>query len=391
MIDLNLDDITFEVDSSRPSVSSTQKPYDWLLIDGGGLVVTAWASQRNEEKAHIRVQGGVYVFVSVLASLARLTADNARVVVCWDGYDNRKWRRGLHPWYKHGRGSSINRQEVKVVISKVSELLSCMGIAQTKVDGREADDVVATISKEVSSVGQRCLLFSDDKDFIQLISDNIHLCRRSLKGIVLSPEQCDMMEIEYGEKYLHIKAMAGDSGDNIKGLIGIGEKKALNVLNAIPDLVDLCLEDFESVPWDCLGRSDYRAIVRAGRKITWPPLMKDAEFAKKFAESRGFHAPVDYDIPDENCLKASAREFIRCLNLVRMDSCVDYGALDFPKVDEDSISDILRTLELDEERELISRIYALMKMRDSKIAPSRSSAERAGSSIEHEIGPEDMF
>ena len=216
----------FTPDPNKPVAGPAPKPYKWLIIDGGGLVTTAWATHRDLERAEDRVRAGIYVFVCCLASLSRLADPSCKVIVCWDGKDNRAFRRGVHPWYKHGRGSVINRPEIRVIMKELDPLLRHMGVAQVQMDGCEADDLVATISREVATDDAPCLIFSDDKDFLQLVEPNIHLMRRSLKGIIMTPDQCRLLGITFGQHYLEIKAIMGDTGDNIKGLSGIGERKA---------------------------------------------------------------------------------------------------------------------------------------------------------------------
>ena len=381
----------FTPDPNKPQAGKPPKPYGWLVIDGGGLAVTAWATHRDLNQAEERVRAAIYVFTTCLASLSKLTAPDAKIVVCWDGKDNRKWRRGYHPWYKHGRGSVINRQEVRVVIQQISALLQCMGIAELKTDGREADDLVAAVSRDAGE-NSTCLIFSDDKDFIQTVSETVHLCRRSMKGIIMTPDQCSLMDIPWGEKSLHIKAMAGDSGDNIKGLRGIGERKAEEALNDVPDLLTMCEEDPVLADWEDLSKNVRNAIIRAGRKLVWPPKMKDPTFAKKFAHDRGQYPPSDYEVPAEVCLRAAGIQAVKCLRLVELDYDIEYD-LQFPDVNIEGIPGALKKLDMLGETDLLSSIYSLARMRDPSLVMPRSPAMRVGAAVDHDADapPEDMF
>lgn len=376
---MNVNDL-FSPDPTRPTVGRPPDPYGWLIIDGGGLAVTAWATHRDLDRAEERVKAAVYVFITCLASLSRLVHDEAKVVVCWDGYDNRAWRRGYHPWYKHGRGSVIDRQEVRVVINKVGELLECIGAAQLKVDGREADDLVATVATDLSNDGETCLIFSDDKDFIQLISERVHLCRRSMQGIIMTPQQCDLLGIDWGERYLYVKAMAGDPGDNIKGLRGIGEKKAQQALDAVPNLMIDCQEEPDLADWDDLPRTVRRAFVRAGRKLVGP-LTLDLSFAKAFAKERDLFPPQAHEVSEQAALRAAGIEMVRCLRLVELDDTMDLEWM-YPDVNLERIPTVLAQLDMAHETDLLSSIYALARMRNPNATPPRTPAMRSGAAFD---------
>lgn len=372
----------FSPDPNKPVAGAPPKPYKWLIIDGGGLAVTAWSTHRDLERAEDRVRAGIYVFVCCLASLAKLTDERCKVVVCWDGKDNRAFRRGMHPWYKHGRGSVINRVEIRVIMKELDTLLQCMGIAQAQIPACEADDVVATIAREVADENETCLIFSDDKDYLQLVDDHIHLMRRSMQGIIMTPDQCRLMGITFGERYLHVKAIMGDPGDNIKGLIGVGERKAEGALDDIPELMEVACESPDLVPWENLSKNTYRAFVRAGRKLVCPLNPKDMTFAKQFAEERGLYQPSAIDLPDAVCLRHAGLEIVRCLRLVEMDDCMDYGELTFPDINVQAIPKALKRLDLQDEDDLMSSIYALARLRNPDLVQPRTATVRAGGSMD---------
>lgn len=386
----------FSPDPDRPVAGAPVEPYKWLIIDGGGLAVTSWATHRDLDYAEDRVRAAIYVFVVCLSSLSRLTHDQCRVVVCWDGRDNRRWRRGYHPWYKHGRGSVIDRVEVRVVIDELEGLLSAMGVATVKMDGCEADDVVATIARDVADANETCLIFSNDKDYLQLIDDHIHLMRRSLQGVILTPGQCELLGVDYGERYLHIKALSGDSGDNIRGLRGIGVKKAQQALDVIPDLLETCKEEPNLVDWESMPRNLYRAFVRAGRQLVSPlPVKKSAKFIEKFCERHGIMMPATRDVPDLTSLRHAGLEAVWSLRMVEMDDRMEHPPLKFPRVDIEKIPFLLRKLDLHDETDLLSSIYALARMRNPDAVPPRAPASRAGSAVaeldERDAPPAEMF
>lgn len=379
-------------DASKPIAAGPHKLYNHLVVDGGGLVVTAWTVQRNLERPEDRFRGAVYVFLTTLASLSGLVEPGSPIVVCWDGYDNRAWRRGLHPWYKHGRGTVVNREEIRAIIKQVDGLLRAMGIATTKVDGREADDVVASIATDIVSKHPttEVLMFSDDKDYYQLVQDRVHLARRSMDGIILTERQALVLGLAVGQRYLHIKAMMGDPGDNIKGLKQIGEAKASQAIAANPMLAVQCLADPNTADWSAITGTLRRAFVRAGRLLVHPVPLRDEKFVRRFAKKHGVKVDYDLEVDEERALLAAAHEVKFALGLVTMDLTIAEGIdLKFPKANFEAIPAMIAKLEMGDETDLYSSLYRLAGMTAPGAQPSWRSVVRAGDAISHDA--EDKF
>lgn len=355
------------------------EPYKWLAIDGGGLATTAWATHKGLESEHLRVQATVYVFVTTLASLSRLVAPNAKILVAFDGKDNRAWRRGRHPWYKHGRGSAVNRAEIGSAIYGASSrtpgivhLLEAIGAGVRVIPGREADDIVATACQKISDAGKGpVLIFSDDKDYVQMVSDDIHLARRSMNGMIMTPNFCGVMDIPYGIHYLHQKAMMGDPGDNVKGLHGIGERKALELLAAVPNALDIARTDPDMVDWSVVPDGVRRAFVRAGRDLLFP-----AKLCKELEDGTNTLAS-EYEFDDDDCLTAAMYEAARCLDLVELDRDMELEKIPFPEPNVEKIPKILRDLGLGMETDLVNSLFALAGVR-SPSEPRTSAVRAAG-------------
>lgn len=379
-------------DPNRPVAPDKTKPYHHLVVDGGGLVVTAWTTQRQMERAEDRVRGAVYVFLTTLASLSALIVPGSSVIIAWDGRDNRAWRRGRHPWYKHGRGTVVNREEIAATIAQLDGLLKAMGVSTVRVHGREADDLVAAIAMRtvMREADSEVLVFSDDKDYYQLVNDRIHLCRRSMEGIILTVQQAAVLGVPVGERYLHIKAIMGDPGDNIKGLRQIGEAKAVALLECNPDFVRQCQENPDTADWSNVNGALRKAFVRAGRRLVWPPELIDPAFVKKFCERRGLRQPNVYEADEETCLKAAAAEIRWSLDLVTMDYGIEADVItSAPEFDK--IPRILHSLEMNSETDLYSSLYRIAGMTAPGQIPSWRPVMRAGAAIEQNPTPEDKF
>lgn len=181
--------------------------------------------------------GGVYGFAAIAMEIVKKLSPT-KVVVAWDSKTSTSKRRALFKDYKAGRikpGDDFYAQ-----IPLLEELVKNLGWTFIELDDYEADDIIGTLSREADEAGDyETFIISSDLDMLQIVDDNTHMWR-ILKGFT-NIEQIDIPEIEqkYGIKksqFLDLKALKGDSSDNIPGVPGIGEKTAAKLLNDFGDL-----------------------------------------------------------------------------------------------------------------------------------------------------------
>ncbi|MFL1012440.1 DNA polymerase I [Flavisericum labens] len=133
-----------------------------------------------------------------------------------------------------------NRDEtpeaIKVAVPYIQNILKAMHIPIIVKEGFEADDVIGTLSKQAEKQGYQTFMVTPDKDFAQLVSDNIFMYRpKSFGGGYETwgiPEVQKKFEVERPEQVIDFLGMMGDSSDNIPGLPGVGEKTAKKFLKA---------------------------------------------------------------------------------------------------------------------------------------------------------------
>ncbi|MBO7474487.1 MAG: DNA polymerase I, partial [Ruminococcus sp.] len=117
--------------------------------------------------------------------------------------------------------------ELAEQLPRVKELLALMGIKVVECEGYEADDVLGTLSKLCSDSGNECFVLTGDRDSLQLIDDKVTVVLATNKeNIYYTPQR---FTEDYGFepiKLIDLKALMGDSSDNIPGVAGIGEKTA---------------------------------------------------------------------------------------------------------------------------------------------------------------------
>ncbi|WP_295072391.1 DNA polymerase I [Ruminococcus sp.] len=121
--------------------------------------------------------------------------------------------------------------ELAEQLPRVKELLGLMGVKVVECEGYEADDVLGTLSKLCSDSGNGCYVLTGDRDSLQLIDDKVTVILATNKeNIYYTPEKFNE---DYGFepiKLIDLKALMGDSSDNIPGVAGIGEKTASSLI-----------------------------------------------------------------------------------------------------------------------------------------------------------------
>lgn len=141
-------------------------------------------------------------------------------------------RNELFPEYKANRDATP--EAIKIAVPYIQELLKAMHIPIIEVAGFEADDLIGTIAKQAEKENFKVFMVTPDKDFAQLVSENIFMYKPARMGNGIEiwgiPEVLEKFEIERPEQVIDYLGMMGDSADNIPGLPGVGEKTAKKFL-----------------------------------------------------------------------------------------------------------------------------------------------------------------
>jgi len=125
---------------------------------------------------------------------------------------------------------------IQVAIPYIKQILEGFNIPQLFVDGFEADDVIGTLAKKAEKEGFKVYMMTPDKDYAQLVSENIFMYKPARMGngveILGIPEVLDKFEIERVDQVIDYLGMMGDAADNIPGLPGVGDKTAKKFIKA---------------------------------------------------------------------------------------------------------------------------------------------------------------
>lgn len=151
------------------------------------------------------------------------------------------YRYEMYQEYKANRDETP--EAIKIAVPYIQELLKAMHIPIIEVPGFEADDLIGTLAKQAEKEDFKVFMVTPDKDFAQLVSENIFMYKPARMGNDIEiwgvPEVLEKFEIERPEQVIDYLGMMGDAADNIPGLPGVGEKTAKKLLKEFGSMENL--------------------------------------------------------------------------------------------------------------------------------------------------------
>ena len=155
------------------------------------------------------------------------------LAVCFDKGGS-QLRTELFTDYKANRDETP--EPISLAVPYIQKILEAMHIPVVVKEGYEADDIIGTLAKQAEKEGYQVFMVTPDKDFAQLVSENIFMYRPARMGNGIEiwgiPEVQKKFEIERPEQVIDYLGMMGDAVDNIPGLPGVGDKTAKKFLKA---------------------------------------------------------------------------------------------------------------------------------------------------------------
>ena len=152
-------------------------------------------------------------------------------------------RTEMYSDYKANRDATP--EAIKIAIPYIQDLLKAMHIPIIEIAGCEADDLIGTIAKQAEKQNYKVFMVTPDKDFAQLVSENIFMYKPARMGNGIEiwgiPEVLAKFEVERPEQVIDFLGMMGDAVDNIPGLPGVGEvtaKKFLKEFGSMENLLE---------------------------------------------------------------------------------------------------------------------------------------------------------
>ena len=194
-----------------------------LIVDGNSIANRAFYALPFLSNHDGRPSGAVFGFANILIKLISQEMPS-HIVIAFD-HARKTFRNELYAEYKMQRKPTP--EELISQFAVIKEMLSCMNIKVLEFAGIEADDIIGTIAKSYS--GEKFIL-SGDRDLLQLIDDRttVWLTKKGVSEVDKVDE--NRLRELYNlrpSQIIDLKALMGDSSDNIPGVKGIGEKTAL--------------------------------------------------------------------------------------------------------------------------------------------------------------------
>jgi DNA polymerase-1 len=198
-----------------------------LLIDGHSMAYRAFYAlpAENFTTASGQHTNAIYGFATMLLSLLT-TEKPTHVAVAFD-VSRKTFRSEIFPEYKANRAKTPD--EFRSQMSYLHELVSAFGITAFEVEGYEADDVLATITKQAEKEGAEVFICTGDRDSFQLVNDKTTVLYPKRGVSDLARMTPDAVQEKYGmspAQYPDFAALRGDPSDNLPSIPGVGEKTA---------------------------------------------------------------------------------------------------------------------------------------------------------------------
>ncbi len=202
-----------------------------VLIDGHSIINRAFygvPDLTNKDGLHTN---GIFGFVNILFKILEEEKPDY-LTVAFDVHHS-TFRHEMFKEYKGTRKGMP--QELHEQVPVLKELLTAMGIQIMELPGYEADDLLGTVANRSEAKGMDVLVVSGDRDLLQIVTDHIRVCIPKTKRGTTEYEMYYTKDVQekYGllpKQIIELKALMGDSSDNIPGVPGIGEKTATAIL-----------------------------------------------------------------------------------------------------------------------------------------------------------------
>jgi len=252
-----------------------------LIIDGNSIVNRAFYGIRpltTKEGLHTNA---IYGFVNILLkNLQSISPDYAAVA-----FDLKAptFRHKQYAEYKAGRHAMPD--ELKMQMPYAHETAENLGFAVLEKEGYEADDILGTLAKMGEANGCEVYVLTGDKDSLQLISDTTKVLLAGNQDTLTFDRQKFFEKYTIQpEQFVDLKALMGDSSDNIPGVAGVGEKTAIKLIAAEGSLENL---------YDGIENKDYSASVK--QKLI---NSKEMAFLSQFLARIERDAPIGVELSD---------------------------------------------------------------------------------------------
>ncbi len=228
----------------------------------------------------------IYGFVNTLNDIIK-NQTPSHIAVVFDP-PSPTFRHKMYNEYKANREATP--EDIKKSVPYIKKVISAYNIPILEVEGYEADDTIGTIAKKAESKGFKVYMMTPDKDFAQLVSENIFIYkpgRGGDKAVIWDKEKVrEKFMVESPEQVIEVLALWGDASDNIPGAPGIGEKTSKKLISKYGSIDEIFknIEHFKGKQKENL--IEYREQIELSRKLVEIPLDVPVDFDEEAMKSK---------------------------------------------------------------------------------------------------------
>lgn len=211
------------------------------LLDAYALIYRSYYAFIKNPRYNSKGQNtsAIYGFTNTLMELIAKEKPSHIAVVFDPPYPT--FRHEMYQEYKANREATP--EDIKLSIPYIKQLIEGFNIPVIEVERYEADDVIGTLAKQAEKEGFQTFMMTPDKDYGQLISDNIFMLKPARGGndmeVIDSQKVCLKYKIKDPVQVIDILGLMGDSSDNVPGAPGIGEKTAMKLIGQYESIENL--------------------------------------------------------------------------------------------------------------------------------------------------------
>ena len=211
-----------------------------LALDGNSIINRAFYGIRLLSNKDGIFTNAIFGFMNILLKLIETNSPDL-IIAAFD-LKSPTFRHEMYADYKAGRKPMP--EELRVQIPIMKEILKSFGCIVLEKEGYEADDILGTIAEKCNKNGDICVIATGDRDSLQLVSQNVTVQLAATKAGAPDVRIYDVNKIkeEYGvtpKQMIEIKALQGDSSDNIPGVQGVGPKTASTLIQKFDSIENL--------------------------------------------------------------------------------------------------------------------------------------------------------
>ncbi|MBQ3418398.1 MAG: DNA polymerase I [Ruminococcus sp.] len=347
-----------------------------LVVDGNSIVNRAFYGIRPLTTKDGVFTNAVYGFMTMLEKMKTDVNPDA-VAIAFD-LKAPTFRHQAYALYKANRKGMP--EELAMQMPLLKELLGYLGYPIVTCEGYEADDILGTLSRVCAEEGSDCVIATGDRDSLQLIGDHIsvRLCKNMNGTTLYTPET---VKEEYGvdpKSLIEVKAIQGDSSDNIPGVAGIGPKGATELIQKY-GTVDYI--------YDHIDELDIRPNMK--KKLVDS---KDNAYLSRMLGEINLNAPVDTDLSHYEMKEPDREKAARLMARLELFSLIkkfDLEAVETPKEAEHQQSAELQIVPCDSVDEILKEetICLYCSLIENKFEEAYISSKK----YLHEISSEELL